>query len=156
MKLIHGILTGAGLSLLLAGGALAAETRSADEMGLSKTSVFDTPTPSAPPFSKASPGTSEPMPRYFPGAPPQIPHQIEGFVPIKAAANACMGCHNRPDLWQQPPIRGLPTPMPESHYTDLRASPHKVQQQVVGARFICTQCHAPQAEAEPLVENTLR
>ncbi len=155
MKPTPGILTAVALSLLFTGTATGAETMSSDELGLSKTSVFETPTPSAHEYSRKTPGTSERHGRYFPGAPPNIPHQVDDFVPIKAKANACLGCHNRPDLWDKAPIKGLPTPIPESHYTDLRQAPDQVREQVVGARFICTQCHAPQSDAQPLVENTL-
>lgn len=161
MKLSHRsaaalALSALAISLAFPGGAGAAEALSSEDLGLSKTSVFDIPTPRAYDFGAQSPGTSERLPRYFPGAPPNIPHQIAGFVPIKANANACMGCHNRPDLQGQQKVKGIPTPMPASHYTDLRRSPDQVGQQVVGARFICTQCHAPQADAQPLVENTLQ
>ncbi|MGF1643901.1 MAG: nitrate reductase cytochrome c-type subunit, partial [Thiotrichales bacterium] len=46
---------------------------------------------------------------------------------------------------------GEPTPLPASHY-----EPEKVNNELAldGRRFVCTQCHVPQAEVDPLVQNT--
>ena len=40
-------------------------------MGLSKTSVFDTPTPAAYNYSNAKPGWNDPLPRAWENAPPR-------------------------------------------------------------------------------------
>lgn len=122
-------------------------------MGLSKTSVFDTPSPESFSFSASSPGANEVFPLAYAGAPPQIPHSIENFVPVTAKNNQCVACHDTPGLIGQK-SKGRPTPMPESHYTDLRRTPGKVTKKVIGSRFVCTQCHTPQAEVDPLVENS--
>lgn len=118
-------------------------------MGLSKTSVFDTPTPE--PFTYSNSG--ETLPVSFQGAPPQIPHTIDNYLPLTASRNQCMACHDQPDMIGRK-AKGQPTPMPKSHYTDLRRSPEKPGKEVIGSRFVCTQCHAPQADVSPLVENT--
>ena len=68
----------------------------------------------------------------------------------------CLECHDLPDQIGQEPAPGEPSPMPASHYTDLRRSPDEVTQEVIGARYVCTQCHAPQTNAQPLVANTYR
>ena len=119
------------------------------DMGLSKTSVFDTPTPQ--PFSYGS--SDQALPVAFTGAPPQIPHRIDNYLPLTTSQNQCMGCHDQPAMIGRK-AKGMPTPMPQSHYTDLRRAPDKVKKQVIGSRFVCTQCHAPQADVSPLVENT--
>lgn len=119
------------------------------DMGLSKTSVFDTPTPE--PFSYAS--SSEALSVTFLGAPPQIPHDIDNYLPLTTANNQCLGCHDQPAMIGRK-AKGMPTPMPKSHYTDLRRTPNKVGQKLIGSRYVCTQCHAPQADVSPLVENT--
>lgn len=147
---------------LVAGGCVSAGGRAPDDvkagqdkaiedvnMGLSKTSVFDTPTPK--PFSYAN--SSEALPVAFAGAPPQIPHAIDNYLPLTASRNQCMACHDRPDMIGHK-AKGLPTPIPKSHYTDLRRSPDKPGKQVSGSRFVCTQCHVPQADVSPLVDNT--
>lgn len=124
-----------------------------EEMGLSKTSVFEVPTPEPPSYPSAPPGTVEPLGRAYPSAPPQIPHDISPFLPVTLKNNACRQCHDVPHRIGQPKNPYQPTPIPESHYTDLRRAPGEVTQQLIGARFVCTQCHVPQAEAAPLVEN---
>ena len=45
------------------------------------------------------------------------------------------------------------TEIPASHYKDLRDEDQKDLPKLAGARFNCTQCHAPQSEIEPTVEN---
>lgn len=136
------------LGLVLVGATATAGPQALDDssLGLSKTSVFDTPTPEAPKYEAGLPGTNAPLPPAYPTAPRQIPHQIEAFLPVTAANNACLGCHNRPALIGQPKREGVATPIPRSHYAEA--------DKLSGARYNCTQCHAPQAAATPLVENT--
>jgi cytochrome c-type protein NapB len=50
--------------------------------------------------------------------------------------------------------KGAPTPMPPSHYTDMRNAPGTVAGKLIGSRYVCTQCHAPQASVKPLVGKT--
>lgn len=84
-------------------------------MGLSTTSVFDTPAPDA--FSSLStrPGLSELLPRGFPGAPPLIPHGIDNHLPITMERNRCLSCHEDLDMIGKAEPED-PTPMPLSHY----------------------------------------
>lgn len=124
------------------------------ELGLSKTSVFSTPDPIVATMEAKEPGESEPLEPYFSGSPPVIPHQVEDFLPIQLENNLCLDCHDQPDQIGEEREEGEPTPIPASHYTDLRHSPEQVTQELIGARFVCTQCHAPQTGAEPLVVNT--
>ena len=124
------------------------------QLGLEKTSVFDTPDPVLAGFSAGEPGENETWDAYFSEAPPMIPHQIEEFLPIRFGENFCMECHDAPDGIGVEQEEGDATPMPASHYTDLRNDPGTMTDEVIGARFTCTQCHAQQADAEPLVANT--
>ena len=125
------------------------------EMGLSKTSVFDTPTPQSFSYSENPPGSGTTLPRAYPGAPPQIPHNIDNFKPITAKVNACLACHHNPSM-RGKKITGMPTAIPESHYIDRRNEPGVVGSQIVGARYVCTQCHVPQANVAPLVDNVFQ
>jgi len=127
---------------------------SADELGLSKTSVFSTPAPIVAHDAGKDPGENELLGAYFSGAPPMIPHRIEDYLPIRAGENLCLDCHLLPDMLGEPHEAGEPTPIPASHYTDLRHAPGKVTKQLIGARFTCVQCHRPQSHAKPLVANT--
>jgi len=120
--------------------------------GLSKQSVFEVPTPEAFNYKGVMPGTDPVYMRAYPGAPPQIPHNIELMTPVKAAVNYCLSCHGSSAELSQP-LKDKPTPIPVSHYTDLRHAPDMATKKLVGARYVCTQCHVPQADVEPLVKN---
>lgn len=127
-----------------------------DELGLSKASVFSTPDPIVAGSTAKEPGENEPLGAYFSESPSLISHDISDFVPIKIGENACLECHDLHDQIGEEVAPGDPTPMPASHYTDLRRDPDEVTTKVIGARFVCTQCHAPQSDAAPLVANTYR
>jgi len=125
----------------------------AQDMGLSKTSVFEAPQPQPFNYPEQFPGASNVLPRAYLNAPPQIPHNIESFLPVGKDHNICLQCHDRPDQ-QGTVAEHQPTPIPASHYTDLRFAPDKVTRSLIGARYICTQCHVPQAQAKALVNNS--
>lgn len=146
----------AGFVLMAAGAgtSLAGQTFQSNDMGLSKGSVFDTPSPKVYHYGNAQPGTSKVLPRAYLGAPPQIPHDISDFLPVTAQNNMCIACHNQPELWGKKREQGTPTPTPPSHYTDQRKAPGKVTENLVGARYNCNQCHVPQTNAPPLVGDT--
>lgn len=145
----------AGFALMAAGGTShAGQTVDANSTGLSKGSVFDTPTPKVYQYDPTQPGQSKVLPRAYLGAPPQISHDIADFLPITAQNNLCLSCHDQPGQWGKKRDKGMATPIPPSHYTDLRNAPGKVTDHLIGARFNCNQCHVPQTNAAPLVENT--
>lgn len=147
----------AGLFLLVAASVQAApDTKSIgpDSMGLCKLSVFDTPNPRVYQYKCAEAGQNKLLPRAYLNAPPQIPHDISDFLPITADNNLCIACHAAPDNWGKPRVAGTATPIPPSHYTDLRRDRNKVTDHLIGARFNCNQCHVAQVDAEPLVENS--
>lgn len=151
----HRILFGLVLMISAASAWAGGKGIPADGMGLSKESVFNVPAQHVYQETTVQPGTSKVLPRAYLNAPPQIPHAIDDFLPITADNNMCQACHARPDLWGvKKRAKGDPTPIPQSHYTDLRNAPGKVGEQVVGARYNCNQCHVPQLNATPLVENT--
>jgi cytochrome c-type protein NapB len=141
--------------LLAAGGLAAAAGKDgidAANMGLSKTSVFDTPTPEPFAYSDTKAGKSAVLPRAYPDIPPQIPHKIDTYLPITAEDNQCLDCHDKPNLIGKKNTRK--SPMSREHYVDLRGSDNEMMGEIVGARFNCTQCHVPQSGAPALVENT--
>jgi cytochrome c-type protein NapB len=140
--------------LAASNAALAAPPVKPDSMGLSPGSVFDVPAPPVYAIKGGPPGQDAVLPRAYPGAPPQIPHDIGDFLPITAQSNMCIACHNQPDNWGKKPEAGQPTPIPPSHYTDQRNAPGKVTDHLMGARYNCNICHVPQHDAKPLVENT--
>ena len=125
-----------------------------EELGLDKNSVFDTPDPIVASVSGGEPGENQRTGGYFSEAPPTIPHQIDGFLPIRTDDNQCLNCHDDQSQIGEPVAAGDPTPIPASHYTDLRRNPNEVTQALIGARHVCVQCHVPQHDATPLVQNT--
>lgn len=118
-----------------------------EDLGLSKTSVLDVPSPSAFEYKGADPGENTNLPRSYHTAPPMIPHSIQGMVPITQESNLCRDCHVNPDLIGQKIDKGVPNPAPASHYADVKAG------QLYMGRFNCTQCHTPQANVKLLVDN---
>jgi cytochrome c-type protein NapB len=152
--------TGTALTSLVllaaAGLAVAAGNDGIDalNMGLSKTSVFDTPTPEPFVYPKTKAGKSEVLPRAYPGIPPQIPHKVNTYLPITVGNNQCLECHDKPNLIGKKGTNK--SPMSREHYVDLRGSGDEMQGEVVGARFNCTQCHVPQSGAPALVGNTFQ
>lgn len=127
-----------------------------DELGLDKNSVTATPDPIVATVTAADPGENELLGAYFSESPPSISHAIADFMPIKLDENLCLDCHDLRDEIGNEKAFGDPSPMPASHYTDLRNNPDELTDKVIGARFVCTQCHVTQADAQPLVENTYR
>jgi cytochrome c-type protein NapB len=141
--------------IALAGCAQAPETETPSEagipdaqIGLSKESVLEVPSPEEVAFETAGPGEKPVVPRAYEGSPPVIPHAIDDLLPITRENNSCLDCHVVEEK-----LEGEPTPIPRSHYIDLRNAPSKVRETVAGARYKCTTCHAAQTGAAPLVKN---
>lgn len=138
--------------------ALAAAPITDTSLGLSKTAVTDSPPPEKFHYSENFPGIDPVLNRAYPGAPPQIPHNIETFLPVSKDQNMCKACHDKRDTFdasgKAQKIKGQPTAIPASHYTDNRFAPGKIGKTLVGARTVCTQCHVAQANVKPLVQNT--
>lgn len=126
-----------------------------NEIGLSKTSVFDTPTPNAVNYSGGMPGKNKRLDKSYHTAPPMIPHDVKSFLPITRYSNNCILCHNRPDGIGKPTANGVAPAMSIHHYTDPQSS-NVDKSKVDGSRHFCTQCHRPQADAPNLVENTFK
>ncbi len=141
-----------------------------ESLGLRKTDLYsesDT-TGDVAKYGKDAAGASKTIERAFQDAPPMISHDVEGMLPIKIGSNMCMDCH-------MPAVAEAvkATPVPQSHLTDFRpktaigkdgritkngkavdntssdkmkyvtAKKHKTK--LTGARYNCSQCHAPQS-----------
>jgi len=116
------------------------------DLGLSRTSVFAVPSPPLYKDEASAPGEA-PLPgRVNPEFPPVIPHGIADFLPITQSANACLDCHAVPG----PKRKGEATPIPASHYVDLRRAPDRRGEHVAGTRHVCISCHVPRTDAPPL------
>ncbi len=116
------------------------------DVGLARTAPMEVVAPPVVKENDSSPGDRPVRPRAYPGAPPAIPHGISDFLPITRESNACVDCHAVTEK-----KRGEPTPIPASHYVDLRNAPERRGDRVAGARWVCTACHVPQQDVKPLV-----
>jgi len=143
---------------------------SEESLGLRKTNLYAEESETAgaeTKYGKSYAGSGYKINRAFQDAPPMIPHDVEGMLPITIKNNACVGCH-------APAVASSmgATPYPTSHMTNFRPSSSyaiqgqntsseslahisiKKENRLVGARFNCSQCHAPQSQGKLAVENT--
>ena len=146
---------------------------SADQLSYRSASLDDNVPTAKIDYKRAAAGSSQRFKRAFQDAPPMIPHDVEGMLPIQQGNNQCLGCH-MPDV---APSVGA-TPIPQSHFTNFRPDTHigadgklvkdgqevdntsdrkvakfKKLNHLYQGRFNCSQCHAPQANVQPLVDN---
>jgi cytochrome c-type protein NapB len=158
--------------------AKVAPTITEASLGLRKTDLYseDSTTASKTEYRTGSAGSSAKIKRAFQDAPPMISHDTDGMLPIKIGDNQCSDCH-MPEVASS---MGA-TPIPVSHFTDFRPATGigsdgrmtkngtsvdntssatreyvsiKETTHLQGARFNCTQCHAPQSQGNLAVENT--
>lgn len=115
-------------------------------LGLEKTSVYEVPAPPITQYAMTEPGINKSLGVSYHTAPPQVPHNIDDFVPVTRDNNMCVACHNTPDLIGKKLEKGQPTPAPVSHYIE------KTKDLYMG-RWNCIQCHRPQSDATLLVES---
>lgn len=141
--------TALALALPFFSGTLpAADAIRAEGIGLSRTGVFDDPDPEVFAYRDAEPERAGTLPRAYQGAPPQVPHRVDRFLPLTMAQNECLRCHDKPKMIGKK-LKGLPTPMPRSHYAEKEGQPVRAN-----GRHVCVQCHTPQAEVRDLISNT--
>ncbi|EEX94022.1 nitrate reductase cytochrome c550-type subunit [Vibrio orientalis CIP 102891 = ATCC 33934] len=76
--------------------------------------------------------------------PPLIPHNIRSYE-VSLNANKCLACHS----WKNAKEMGA-TKISVTHYVNREDA---VLADVSPRRYFCLQCHVPQANAKPLVEN---
>lgn len=99
-------------------------------------------------------GSAAPMPkpvnsdirqvRNYPEQPPLIPHTIEGYQ-IDRNHNKCLSCHARTAVEvSQAPMVSI---------THFMNRDNQFLASVTPRRYFCNQCHVPQTDARPLVEN---
>lgn len=92
-------------------------------------------------WNTAEAGTTKPLPRPYKGAPPLVPHGVEGLS-ITRETNDCLNCHlEGTDLGD----RHVATKVPPSHFVNAFTKEKKTDT-VVGMRYQCLACHAPQAK----------
>ena len=85
--------------------------------------------------------------RNYPEQPPTIPHDIRGYQ-VDKNFNKCMSCHSRTAVEQsQAPMVSV------THFMDRDG---QVRATVSPRRYFCNQCHVPQTDAKPLIDNQFK
>ncbi|KAA3610192.1 MAG: nitrate reductase [Calditrichaeota bacterium] len=100
-------------------------------------------------YSDIEPGESKTYQRSFENAPPMIPHDVADLLPIKKDDNQCLDCHHPSEAADSE----APS-TPASHFYDIRQN--KKLDDLAGANFNCTQCHAPQSDAPQIIRNEFK
>ena len=144
-------------------------TISEESLGLRKTTLNnENVAPAKTSYGKSAAGSGYKIKRAFQDAPPMIPHDTEGMLPITINNNQCIGCH-APAVAKDVGA----TPYPASHMTNFRPKSYAVkgvntsseklahvsidkESKLIGARFNCSQCHAPQSDTPLAVKNNFK
>jgi nitrate reductase (cytochrome), electron transfer subunit len=170
-KLTLGIITAATLLVI---NCSASKTVSEESLGLRTTNIYseDTTTSDKTQYGTKPAGASTKIDRAFENAPPMIPHDIEGMLPITIDNNQCTMCHDPAVA-----VSMGATPIPKTHFTNFRPKTELTKDGVMlkngkhldntidiktvekpldslaGARFNCSQCHVPQSEGNNVPKN---
>ena len=94
------------------------------------------------------PGTQQPVARTFSTQPPVIPHAVENFDEINLEGNQCLDCHGAANFKK----KNAPK-VGDSHFVNREG---QKLPEASAARHNCVQCHVPQVDAPPLVENEFK
>ena len=101
-------------------------------------------------WTKPAAGEAQRYQRSFENAPPMIPHDLEGLIPITADNNMCVTCH-MPEVAKDVGA----TPIPKSHLYSIR-NKKDLEGKLSDDRFNCTTCHVPQANVEAKFKNNFK
>ena len=101
-------------------------------------------------WTKSAAGESKRYDRSFENAPPLIPHDLEGLIPITADNNMCVSCH-MPEVAKDVGA----TPIPKSLLYSIR-NKKDLEGKLSDDRFNCTTCHVPQANVEAKFKNNFK
>ncbi len=144
------LLLSAVLALSLPANAVQDQAIPEESLGLYNSSVYDVLDPAVVNYGGGDPGTNKRAVKSYHTAPPMITHSIVDMVPIRQDFNLCKDCHVQPDLLKQKITVGMPIPAPVSHYANVKKG------ELYMGRWNCTQCHAPQAKVDVLVQSTFK
>jgi nitrate reductase (cytochrome), electron transfer subunit len=86
-----------------------------------------------------------PVKRNYAQQPPVIPHEVDDYK-ITNTSNRCLDCHSWSDAEE-----GGPTKVSRTHFKDQSSTDDANLSQ---RRHFCIQCHVPQTDAKPVVENS--
>lgn len=104
--------------------------------------------PEAKKYLGGKPGGQQKVARTFKTQPPVIPHAVENFDEITLEENQCLSCHGA-DVYKK---KNAPK-VGDSHFLDRDGN--KLEE-ASARRHNCVQCHVPQVDAPPLVDNNFK
>ena len=104
--------------------------------------------PEAKKYLGGKPGGQEKVARTFKEQPPVIPHAVENFDEITLEENQCLTCHGAANYQKKKAPK-----IGDSHFRDREG---KVLPEASALRHNCVQCHVPQVDAPPLVDNDFK
>jgi len=87
---------------------------------------------------------SEPIMRNYVHQPPLIPHTVEKYH-ITKRYNKCLSCHSWANYQ-----KANATKVSSTHFMDRDGY---ILANIAPRHYFCHQCHVPQVDAQPLVEN---
>lgn len=154
--------------------ACSVNTVTEDSLGIRNTSLYteDKTIADQTKYATTLAGESKNIDRAFENAPPMIPHDIEGMLPISLDNNQCVACH---DPLVAESVNA--TSYPQSHVTNFREqisinkdgdivregkvlpnssdiiTVSKPLDMLSNSRFVCSSCHAPQSESAIVPKN---
>ena len=85
--------------------------------------------------------------RSYKEQPPMVPHEVDKYQ-VNLKVNGCLDCHSEKTYEEKKAPK-----VGESHYETRDG---KVLQTISSRRYFCNQCHAPQLNADPLVQNNFQ
>jgi cytochrome c-type protein NapB len=88
-----------------------------------------------------------PLPRDFVQQPPLVPHTTESY-PVSKEFNKCLDCHS----WS----RAREASATKISITHFKSREGAEMSSVSPSRYFCDQCHVPQTDARPLVNNVFK
>lgn len=86
-------------------------------------------------------------PLNYVNQPPMVPHSVENFQ-VNKNVNQCLNCHSAKNSRVTGATRISPT-----HFMDRDG---KISSQTSPRRYFCLQCHVPQTDAKPIIENEFK
>ncbi len=128
------------VSVLISTGSAAAEVSSLR-------GASDIEAPSNKVVVKRNISDQAPITRDFVQQPPLIPHKVKGYK-INLKFNKCLTCHS----WANYQKSGA-TKISQTHFSGRDG---EAMSNVAPRRYFCNQCHVPQVNAKPLVENSFQ
>lgn len=99
-------------------------------------------------YAGGRPGKQTSVLRTFNTQPPVVPHAVEKYDEINLEGNQCLDCHSTTTYKK----KNAPK-VAASHFVDRAGKKHA---DASSSWYNCTQCHVPQVDAPPLVENVFK